>query len=277
MTNPTELVFLGTGVSSGFPAWFCNCDMCTQTREDPTQWRSRSSIALLGNQTTIIDASPDISFQLNREHISKVHNVLLTHWHQDHIHGLGYLGEAIMLLGLGSINLYLPEGDVQYFNRQMHYVENYFDLHPITQGKNFQVDGTTFEPVKTRHTPSSTGYIVNAGKRFAYFLDTGYPPQETIERLKGIDLLIVEATLDFVEGEAAKRAFAGHMSLESALKLWREIDCPECILTHFSCHGVKGNIGENPIVQSFSQTERLEYEENNPGLTLAYDGMRVSF
>ncbi|MFX1415755.1 MAG: MBL fold metallo-hydrolase, partial [Promethearchaeota archaeon] len=236
----------------------------------------RSSIALLGEQTTLIDAAPDISFQLNRENISRVDNLFLTHWHQDHIHGLGYLGEAVMLTGLDPIDVYLPEGDVQHFRRQMYYIERFVELHPITPGMTIELIDASYEAVKTNHTEQSVGYIVDSGKRFAYLVDTGYPSLETIEALKGIEVLIVEATLDFVEGTKAKAIFGGHLTLDEALRLWREVDCPECILTHFACHGVKGRIGENMIVQSIDQKQRRAYEENNLGLSLAYDGMRVS-
>jgi phosphoribosyl 1,2-cyclic phosphate phosphodiesterase len=276
MTGLRELVFLGTGVSSGVPLWYCTCQTCEKLRKDPTKWRTRSSIALLGEETTLIDASTDISFQLNRESISEVDNLFLTHWHQDHVQGLGYLAEAVLLLALDPINVYLPEGDIPFFEKQMHYAENQVELHPVRPGMNIELVDATFEVVKTKHTHSSVGYIVNSEKRFAYLLDTGYPSSETIERMKNIDFLIVDATLDFVDGKEIEIIFSGHLTLDAALQLWREVGCPECFFTHFAYHGVRGKIGENVIAQGINEEERLAYQLENPGLVLAYDGLRIS-
>lgn len=276
MTGLDELVFLGTGVSSGVPAWYCRCDLCEALRRDPSQWRTRSSIALLGAQTTLIDAATDISFQLNRENISRVDNLFLTHWHQDHVQGLGYLGETVMLLGLDPVEVYIPEDDIPSFKQQMGYIENRVELHPVKPGMLIELSDATFEVVKTKHTASSVGYIVSSEKRFAYLVDTGYPSTVTIEKLKGIDFLIVESTLDFVDGMEVEAIFAGHLTLESALKLWREVDCPKCFFTHLAYHGARGKIGESLIVQGITEKERLAYESKNPGLILAYDGLRIS-
>ncbi len=278
MKGIRELVFLGTGVSAGVPVWFCNCEVCEAARIDSTQYRTRSSLALLGEETTLIDAAPDISFQLNRERIHRVDQVFLTHWHLDHVYGLGFLGEAVMLTGWNPIDVYIPEGDIQYFERQMHFMERFVKIHPVQPGMTIELADATYEVVKTQHTEASVGYIVNSGKRFAYYLDTGYPTPEMIEQLTDIDFLIVEATLDFIEQTGVSSGMdikKLHLGMDDAYRLWKDVGCPECIFTHFACHGFRGDIGDNPFVQGFTHKERLEYAAMRPGLTIAYDGMRV--
>ncbi|MGY5876476.1 MAG: MBL fold metallo-hydrolase [Candidatus Thorarchaeota archaeon] len=273
MTGLSEVVFLGTGVSSGYPLHYCKCEVCEEGRKDPSLERTRSSIALLGSETTLIDAGPDISFQLNRERISKVDRVFITHWHQDHIHGLGYLGEAVMLTGREPLDTYIPAGDIEYFRRQMHYIEQFINVHPVEPGEGVILEDASIEAVKTRHTEDSVGYIVDSTKkRFAYLLDTAYPSPETIERLKDIDLLIVEATLDFLENP-----YVLHMTMEESIRLWKELDVPECILTHFSCHGLRGPIGKYLLEPGLTHSERMKYESDYPGLRIAHDGMRLRF
>jgi len=91
------------------------------------------------------------------------------------------------------------------------------------------------------------------------------PPLETVEKLKNIDLLIPEATLD--EIDEIWREF----SLLKAVEFWKKTSIRECILTHLSCHSWKNS----KLIPGMSYSERSKYEANIPGLTIAYDGMRV--
>ena len=89
-----EIVFLGSSGGIQIPAFFCSCEVCEAARRDPSQRRTRASLALIGREITLIDATPDLEFQLEREGIRQVHRIFITHWHYDHVWGLGCLGES---------------------------------------------------------------------------------------------------------------------------------------------------------------------------------------
>ncbi len=55
--------------------------------------RTRASIAIIGEETSVIDCSPDLSSQLERELLRKIDNIFLTHWHFDHVWGLAEIVE----------------------------------------------------------------------------------------------------------------------------------------------------------------------------------------
>jgi len=90
---PLELVFLGTSAAIQVPSFHCTCEVCEAARKDPKHRRTRASVALLGEETVLIDASPDMEFQLEREAIRRIDRIFLTHWHFDHVWGLAALGE----------------------------------------------------------------------------------------------------------------------------------------------------------------------------------------
>jgi len=84
-----EIIFLGTAAALQLPSFHCNCETCQAARLNSRLSRTRSSLAILGEENTIlIDAGPDVAFQLNREGIQKVDAIFITHWHYDHVGGL---------------------------------------------------------------------------------------------------------------------------------------------------------------------------------------------
>jgi len=59
----------GPTLEISVPAFFCSCQVCEAARNNPEHRRTRASVALLGQEVTLIDASPDLGFQLERERI----------------------------------------------------------------------------------------------------------------------------------------------------------------------------------------------------------------
>lgn len=261
-----ELVFLGTGAAITLPAFFCTCTTCEDARKNPEYRRTRSAAALLGKEITLIDAGPDIEFQLEREGIRKVDNIFVTHWHYDHIGGLLGFGEPISISKWGIINLYGTKDVTEYIEREYGWLMKWFNLHTIKVGDMIQTGDASWKVVKTNHTQHSVGFVVNARTKFAYLVDGIVPPPETVKELTGIDLLITEGTMDFLDEEWH------NFKLDDAVAFWKQTGIPECILTHVSCHGWEN--GE--LVAGMTPDERKEYVSNHPGLMIAYDGMRIS-
>src|SRR5262249_39630044 len=82
-----ELVFLGTGTSTGVPVIGCQCEVCQS--ENPRYKRLRSSVLVTTPAGRIlIDTSPDLRQQFLREKIPFAHAVMFTHHHADHVFGL---------------------------------------------------------------------------------------------------------------------------------------------------------------------------------------------
>ena len=82
-----EIVFLGTGTSSGVPMIACQCAVCTSS--DRRDNRLRSSILVRSAQTEfVVDTTPDFRYQMLREKVRNLDAILFTHPHKDHIAGL---------------------------------------------------------------------------------------------------------------------------------------------------------------------------------------------
>ena len=84
MTSVMNILFLGTGTSTGVPQIGCSCAVCTSP--DPRNRRLRSSIYVEAAGTRLLlDSSPDLRQQALRENITDVDAVLYTHAHVDHV------------------------------------------------------------------------------------------------------------------------------------------------------------------------------------------------
>ncbi|MHA2377825.1 MAG: MBL fold metallo-hydrolase [Candidatus Thorarchaeota archaeon] len=260
-----EIVFLGTGAAITLPAFFCTCSTCEEARENPSLRRTRSSLARLGEETTVIDVGPDIEHQLEREGIRSVNNIFITHWHYDHFWGLAGFFEPVSISKWGRIHLYGTVDVIGRFERDYEGMKEWFELHTVEPGDRFQLKDATWEVVKTTHTEHSVGYVVDAGTKFAYLVDGVVPPPETVSRLENLDLLTVESTMDSLYAEWK------NFQLDDAVEFWKETGIPKYILTHLSCHWWK----DGQLIAGMTPSERKAYEGRHPGLMFAHDGMRV--
>jgi len=262
-----RMVFLGSSGAIQVPSFHCVCSVCQAARANPQHRRTRASLALIGHETSVIDASPDIEFQLEREAIRQVNRVFITHWHFDHVWGLGLLGDAASHVSWPPIELYLPHEVTYHFDQELAYMKSRVNLHPIGPGDRFELPDATWEVVKTTHNEHSVGFVVEASQRFAYLVDGVTPPVQTLERLKktNLDFVILEATMDELDEQW------WNFTVEQAVACWQQIGTERCILTHLTCHGWKNH----RLIAGLSYEERLAYEAKTPGLKFAYDGMTV--
>ena len=230
------LTVLGSGTSMGVPTVGCGCDVCRST--DPHDRRTRPSIMVeWDGHRVLIDTTPDFREQALREGIDRIDAVLYTHGHADHILGLDDLRPLTFprVTGGPKVPLYANASTSAVLQQVFKYVfdANYkfgglakVDLIEITGPVS--VFGITFEPITVIH-----GETPIIGFRFgpaAYLTDFSEIPEESMERLQGLDILFldalrhephpthstVERSLAIVERLKPKRAFFTHISHDLA-------------------------------------------------------------
>jgi phosphoribosyl 1,2-cyclic phosphate phosphodiesterase len=253
-----QMILLGTGTSVGVPAIGCGCDVCRS--DNPRNRRTRSSAILgLPHGNLLIDTSPDLREQLLREQIGIVHAVLYTHEHADHVFGLDDLRLMQFHLG-GPVPLYCEARVEDRIRRSFDYafkppVEQHAGAVPQLVFRRigvepFEVLGAQVTPIRMKH-----GKLEILGFRIgniAYCTDASEIPPESMERLTGLDVLVLNAL--------RARGHATHFSLEEAVEIARALAPRQTYFTHMS--------------------HELEHEATNaalpPGMALAYDGQRIA-
>lgn len=225
-----RLTFLGTGTSTGIPSLNCDCEVCMST--DPHDRRMRSSALLeTDGQTILIDCGPDFYHQMLAYHrFGQIDAALITHTHYDH---LGGVDDLRPYCNQRKFPIYCQPNVADDLRNRVPYcfVENpypgvpTFDIHYVEPMQRFMIGPTKILPVPVMHGKLLiVGYIIN--DRLGYITDAKTMSDETIEALKGIDTLVLNA-LRIKEHHS-------HMNLSQALDVINKIKPGRTYLIHMS-------------------------------------------
>lgn len=240
----------------GVPTIGCTCRVCAS--KDPRDQRTRPSIMLdYEGHCVVIDTTPDFRQQAIRERIMRIDAILYTHAHADHILGLDDVrplsfrhpdkiplyAHAATADAMESIFRYIFDSEYKYGGLarvQMHRINGSLELF-----------GARFDPVKIIH-----GEAEIHGFRFgsaAYLTDFSEIPPESMEGLRGLDILFLDAL--------RHRPHPTHSTVENSLRLVKELQPRRAFFTHIS--------------------HDLPHEETNRNLPehvrLAHDGLKLEF
>jgi phosphoribosyl 1,2-cyclic phosphate phosphodiesterase len=249
------LTFLGTGTSNGIPVIGCRCRTCTSV--DPRDRRTRSSAVLhLGEHNVLIDTAPELRLQAIATGLSHIEAVLFTHAHADHIAGFDDLRQ-FNYLAQAPLPIYADpetarELRVRYsyaFSEPLPFYGGKPDLRLHEFDGPFHLFGYEIVPIPVDHG-RWTVYGFRCGP-IAYVTDAKTVPARSIELLRGVNVLVLNALRD--------RPHPTHLSLAEALTIIEQV-CPErAYLTHVSHE-----------VMHADWSAKLP-----PGVQLAYDGLQI--
>ncbi len=226
-----EIQFLGTGTSQGVPVIACDCKVCQS--DDPKDKRLRTSIAIKkGNTQIVIDSGPDFRQQMLRAQIKHLDALVFTHAHKDHIAGMDDV-RAYNYKSQKPMEIYCDDLVFESLKREYHYVfDDAFSYPGIPQVERTQIDKQnrfTIEelqltPIEVLHYKLPVlGFRI---ENFTYITDANYISAEEKEKIKGTDILVLNAL--------RKEKHISHFTLEEALELVAEIKPKKAYLTHIS-------------------------------------------
>ena len=254
-----EVTVLGSGTSTGVPVPGCRCEVCTS--DDPRQKRLRASVLLKNRddgRAILVDTSPDLRQQALANDIERIDAVLYTHAHADHTHGIDDLRTFNFRQGR-SIPCYGPASALARIRESFGYIfeeggqrgggKPRLRLHEL-DGTAFEAAGLEVVPVPVLHGELEVfGYRVG---RFAYVTDCSAIPDESFERLAGVEVLILDA-LRFAPRHPT------HFTVAEAIQAARRIGARETYLTHLT-HKVDARNPHKPLPE---------------GVKFAHDGLRL--
>jgi phosphoribosyl 1,2-cyclic phosphate phosphodiesterase len=237
-TGTMRYTVLGCGSSPGTPRLngdWGNCDPA-----NPRNRRLRASLLIekilpAGEKTcVVIDTGPDFRQQMLAAHVQQLDGVVYTHPHADHIHGIDDL-RTFVLWQKRLMDVWADDATFARLKEGFGYCfetphgSSYPPIlrrYPIDHEVAFSVTGPAgpivFEPLLQHHgSIHSLGFRIGS---FAYCSDVSAYPEETIAKMQGLDVLIVDA-LQY-------RGHPSHMSLDEALGAIERLKPHRAYLTH---------------------------------------------
>jgi phosphoribosyl 1,2-cyclic phosphate phosphodiesterase len=233
----------------------CTCEVCRSL--DYRDKRLRTSILLqLDNKTFVVDTGPDFRQQMLREQVKRLDAVIFTHAHRDHTAGLDDV-RAYNYMYQMDMPVYGTTPVLEQLKTEFAYAftdKNIpglprLALNPIND-EPFFVQGVEFTPLPVMHLRLPVlGFRIG---NFSYITDANFIPDGTFEKLKGTEVLVLNAL--------QREQHISHFNLDEALKVAAQINARKTYFTHMSHKmGLHAKVSE-------------ELPQN---VFLAYDGLQI--
>lgn len=272
-----KLQYLGTAAYEGIPAFFCQCNTCTEARRRGGKDIRTRSQAILDDRL-LIDFPADtymhyINFDIKLRDIKAC---IITHSHSDHLYAEDLVARETPYCDLRGGEPLVVYGGRDAYDKMKAINNEPENWRPelVKPFEAFDADGYTVIPLNANHALNTSPYIYlieKDDKVLFYSNDTGLYPEETWDFLKSYKKRINLVSFDCTKG-SQKQDYPSHLSLPDCIEIREELcrmnlcdDNTKYVLTHFS-HNGKDCLYDDMV--------KAAAKEN---FEVAYDGMVVEF
>lgn len=254
-----SMTLLGTGTSVGVPVIGCSCPVCVSP--DPRNRRLRASaLVRAGAVTVLVDSGPDLRQQALREGLREIDAVVYSHAHLDHVAGFDEL-RAFCWRKDGPLPLHATPACMATLKAMFGWAfapenlyQGYVKPDACLIDGPFCYGDLQITPLPVEHAAVDTiGFLFEdpGARRIAYLPDVKRIPEASMQRLRGVDVLVVDAL--------RPQPHPTHFSLGEALETIRRAEAAEAWLTHLG-----------------HENDHAALEAQLPaGVRVAWDGLRI--
>lgn len=250
-----KITFLGTGTSQGIPVIGCGCAVCKSANKKDKRLRVSVWVQTY-DKSIVIDSGPDFRYQMLRAGVNDLDAILYTHEHKDHIAGLDDIRPYNYILKK-RIDIYATERVQEALKREFQYIFSDVKYHGLPQINVYTIANNSFKVGETEVIPFEVmhyklpiiGYRIG---NFTYITDAKTISEESIEKIKGTKVLVLNAL--------QKESHVSHLTFNEAIEMAEKIGAEQTYFTHIS-----HNLGLHEEVSK-------ELPDN---IKLAYDGLTI--
>jgi phosphoribosyl 1,2-cyclic phosphate phosphodiesterase len=224
--------------------------VCASPNPKDKRTRASALIQTADATTILIDCGPDFRSQIQQLPFGKIDGVLITHEHYDHVGGLDDLRPFNRF---GDVPIYAEATTIHHLHTRIPYCFQaspypgipHIRLEEIQANHPFHINQTQILPLRIMHGKLPIlGYRIG---KIAYITDMLTMPDDTLEQLKELDVLILNAlrtdphpahqtiaqATKIAKQVAAKKTYFIHLSHQAGLHRELETSLPERIYLAF--------------------------------------------
>lgn len=282
-----RLLVLGSGGNTPIPTPTCSCTVCEQARESGPPYSRGGNSLYLPDIAAMVDA-PEFAFRaLNREQITDLEYIFLTHWHPDHINGLRLVQSRDMTahdglleaIAAGGPTLVTTEtvyertldsfGQLSHFRQQ-----GFLDVEVLDDGP-FTVGDTTVRPIPYAledEELDATAFEITRGDETVLIVsdDARYLDESVLP--ESIDLAVFECGMfeydpdgDRILTDADLAFLDDELTHEEVLDRIDRVDPDRTLLTEI----------EHFTARSHDDFAALAEQDSYDGIEFAHDGLEI--
>ena len=205
----------------------------------------------------VIDCGPDFRQQMLSNNVQRLDAILFTHEHSDHTAGLDDIRPYFFKQG--DIPIFAHQRVLESLQKRFDYIFSTEDKYPgapsvrehVIDNRTFKIGKVSVLPINVMHNRIKV--FVFRIDNFAYITDAKTIAAEEVKKMKGLEVLVVNAL--------RKEPHHSHFNLEEAIAFIQEVKPKKAYLTHIS-----HTLGFHDQVQR-------DLPEN---IFLAYDNLKIS-
>lgn len=250
-----KITVLGSGSAYGLPMIFNTWGKANP--DNPKNCRSRASLLLEENgKSILVDAGPDLRYQINNNNVTNIDSVFITHCHYDHIAGIPELPRATKLLGHG-IEVYAASKTMEELKQSYGYLfkqkaeaepdSKSLTWNTLPDNGSFVASGLEFKTlIFPHHHIYSSAFRY---KNFAYLTDWQDFTEGCETILADLDLLIVECN------NGTEPEENGHSDIYKIKEIQKRFSPKHIVLSHISAR-----IDSELFAKAIPQNSELSYD-----------------
>ncbi|OGN60103.1 MAG: hypothetical protein A3F40_02325 [Chlamydiae bacterium RIFCSPHIGHO2_12_FULL_27_8] len=243
-----EVIFLGSGPSTGIPVVGCSCKVCLS----PSVYNKRlrpSILIKLANKNILVDVGPDIRHQSLKYGINKIDYLIITHAHYDHIGGIDDM-RIFNRIQKKSIKTFLSLSSYEEIKRRYDYIfQPNKKGHSQSASFNFKIlkdDVGEFKVSNERIKYFSYFQVLKSVigirlKKFAYVTDIKKYDKSIFKFLKNLDVLVISCL--------RIQKSAVHLNVDQAIEFAKKVNAKKTYFTHMG-HEISHAYLENNLPQN---------------------------
>lgn len=270
-----KLKVVGSGGMSIIPSSFCTCKICEEAREKGGRYERLGPSLYIDDINLLIDTPEDIAVACNRQQISEVKHLSVSHRDPDHVKGIRLvekIGYNYITGKSTPIDFYaLPEviRDINQMNLNcLKYYEDVLGCISVHETSHIKIAGFDIHLLNNNPERNITFYVISQGRKKVVYACCNPKPFAHNDLYFDADVLIISMVSDdgiLNDGTELKSSpFKDDIfTLDEVIEIKNHYRIKRVIITHI----------DEMWGKSYGYYCKLEEELDN--VFFAYDGMEI--